>query len=640
MDSPEKLGWDLSFDIIGDGIRDAISGLKNLVSGLAQTREKLSESDKAAGRFIDAMGKMREANGRFVEGVRGTSQALSGLTTVMGGVATAAAVMAAAVAAGVKLLDAYGDKAIKAFGERGSAIRAYTTLLGDAKQAELEFYKAQQLAARTDLTAEATQKAQQQLLVAGFRGQDKDATLLAGLDLASISPGDKNEALKSFARATAQIKQKGKLQQEELLQLAEGASLGTGFVKSELVKILGVKDTDAVDKKQKKGEITADQGLLAIQRAVLAQLGTQKLGEYATGSSGTLTGLLSNRDEAFDNLLKSFDSEVLPGVQRYKDALKSQGEVMDVTTEKGQSVVLVMQDLANTSLSLKSSWTEFTTGFAESFSKAYNDVMAELGINQKGLDELSAAAKRFGEVIGKVVGPVIGVFVRSFEYIAPVINAVSNGIEYLSVTLSTLGEVIADLLAGDIKEVRADLQRLRNSYATIGAPEDKSDAARKKERESLNAYFDSAPDDGGVVQGGGGGVASPYGPKALKNFGGYKLKGAGGSSKGGGGKGGGGGGGGGLSSYVGYDYGPLSLEGGGLGASLPAASIGAMQSQAEAALLPTIQAAASVKSDVNVEKVEIIIDGSNLSKGDIAEAVADVLRNVGRNARNPAPNRD
>ena len=637
MDAPEKLGWDLTFDVIGDGIRDAISGLKNLATSLTQTREKLSESDKAAGRFIDTMGRMREANGRFVEGVRGASQALSGLSTAMGSVTTAAAVLGAAVVAGVKLLDSYGDKAIKAFGERGSAIRAYTTLLGDAKQAELEFYKAQQLAARTDLTAEATQKAQQQLLVAGFRGQDKDATLLAGLDLASISPGDKNEALKSFARATAQIKQKGKLQQEELLQLAEGASLGTGFVKSELVKILGVKDTDAVDKKQKKGEITADQGLLAIQRAVLAQLGTQKLGEYATGSSGTLTGLLSNRDEAFDNLLKSFDSEVLPGVERYKDALKSQGEVMDVTTEKGKSVVLVMQDLANTSLSLKSSWTEFTTGFVESFSKAYNDVMAELGVNQQGLNEVSEASRRFGEVLGKV-GTGIGAIVRAFDYVSPIIDAVAHGIQYLGVTLSTLGEIIVDLVSGDIKEVHADLQRLRNSYATIGAPEDKSDAARKKERDSLYAYFDSAPDDGGVVQGGGGGVASPYGAKGLKNFGSYKLKGAGGSSKsGGGGKGGGGGG---LSTYSGYDYGPLTLEGGGLGASLPAASIGALQSQAEAALLPAIQAAASVKSDVTVEKVEIVIDGTNLDKGDIAEAVVDVLRNIGRFARNPAPKRD
>ena len=64
MDGAEKLGWDLSFDIIGDGIRDAISGLRNLASGLVQTRERLSEADKAAGRFIDAMGQIGRASCR------------------------------------------------------------------------------------------------------------------------------------------------------------------------------------------------------------------------------------------------------------------------------------------------------------------------------------------------------------------------------------------------------------------------------------------------------------------------------------------------------------------------------------------------------------------------------------------------
>ena len=69
---------------------------------------------------------------------------------------------------------------------------------------------------------------------------------------------------------------------------------------------------DAVDKQMKSGSVTSEQGLLAIQRAIVAQLGTKKLGEYAVGSSGTVAGLQSNREEAFDNLLKSFDSEACP----------------------------------------------------------------------------------------------------------------------------------------------------------------------------------------------------------------------------------------------------------------------------------------------------------------------------------------
>jgi len=620
MDAPEKLGWDLTFDVIGDGIRDALSGLKNLVTGLAATREKLSESDKAAGRFIDTMGRMREANGRFVEGLGSANAGLSKLTVTLGDVIGVAKTAYDVLTSGARALDAYGDKAIKAFGERGSAIRAYTTLLGDAKQAELEFYKAQQLAARTDLTAEATQKAQQQLLVAGFRGQDKDATLLAGLDLASISPGDKNEALKSFARATAQIKQKGKLQQEELLQLAEGASLGTGFVKSELVKILGVKDTDAVDKKQKKGEITADQGLLAIQRAVLAQLGTQKLGEYATGSSGTLTGLLSNKGEAFDNILKGIDSELLPAVKRYKESLVASTDVLNVETRDGANLSIVLQDLANTSLEVKSAQETFTTSFLKEFGSSYTQGLRELGLSElelkNGFEELRGVAKELGSAMGG-----LGELIAKISHPAKAL-----GIE------DAVFEARA-FLYGEKNDEGNYVTRLTAKQA---ARQDEDFATRKALADAANGKGEVQ----GTTTGGGGAAANPYGSVALKNFGGYRLKGEKAASKSkGGGKGGGGGG---LSTYGGYDYGPLTLEGGGGGAAmLPSASIGALQSQAEAALLPTIQAAASVKSgDTIVEQVDIHIDGSDLSKGDIAEAVVDVLRNIGRFARNPAPKRD
>lgn len=452
---------DLSFSLDFD-VRDA--GLRGAASALGSLRAELGAGQRATIEFEGAAGKLRAT----IENVGGAAEkaggALSAVKSAAGLLASAFAVVGGAIVGAGKALDDFGDKAIKSFGERSSAIRAYTTLLGSASMAETEFAKAQQLAARTDLTAEATQKAQQQLLVAGLRGPTKDALLLGGLDLASITPGDKNEALKSFARATGQVAQKGKLQSEELLQLAEGSSLGSGFVKAELQKILGVKDNAAVDKKLQKGEVNSDQGLLAIQRAILAQLGTQQLGQYATGSSGSLTGLISNRDESFENLLKSFDSEVIPAVTRYKEALTRQGEALDTTREQGQNAVIVLQDFSNTSIALKAAWTDFTTGFIESFTSSYTEAMAALGVNQTGLDNMGAAAMRLGEILGNV-GTGVAVVVRAFDYMGTVINVIATGVQGLGAILSTLGEVLADLAAGDFVEVKKDYQRLKDSLS-------------------------------------------------------------------------------------------------------------------------------------------------------------------------------
>ena len=66
------------------------------------------------------------------------------------------------------------------------------------------------------------------------------------------------------------------------------------------------------------GQVTAQQGIAAVQQAILQTLGTQKLGQFATGAAGSLAGQLSNRDEALDILLKSSRAKPLPAVKAYK----------------------------------------------------------------------------------------------------------------------------------------------------------------------------------------------------------------------------------------------------------------------------------------------------------------------------------
>ena len=366
----------------------------------------------------------------------------------------------------VNALGQFGDSSIKAFGERTSTIRGYTTFLGgDRGQAELEFYRAQQFAQKTDFTSQTIEQGQSRLLAQGFRGHDLYATLFAASDLAAASPDDKNETLKRVTMALGQIKAKGKLQSEELTgQLAE-AGLSTTLVREEIRKALGLKNIGAVDKKISAGEVSADVALPAIQRAILAQLHTTKAGEFATSSAGSLTSLISNRDEAFKNLLKSFDAdEALPAIGRYKDALRDQSAQLDIATRSGKNMTLVLQDISNQAIEGKAAWTEFSTGFLESFGRTYASTLRT--INPGSLDDSSKSIETFGQSIGKL-GSVTAIAVHSFDGLATRIANFADLVTGESYERRRREVVEADQKTED--DVRnAALKRLADAGLTIG----------------------------------------------------------------------------------------------------------------------------------------------------------------------------
>lgn len=311
-------------------------------------------------------------------------------------------------------LGQFGDTSIKAFGERTSTIRGYTTFLnGDRGQAELEFYRAQQFAQKTDFTSQTIEQGQSRLLAQGFRGHDLYATLFAASDLAAASPDDKNETLKRLVKGFTDVKAKGHLQGEELTTQFAEAGLNLVLVKEELRKSLGLKNIGAVDKAISSGSVSADVALPAIQRAILAQLHTTKAGEFATSSAGSLTSLISNRDEAFKNLLKSFDAdEALPAIGRYKDALRDQSAQLDIATRSGKNMALVLQDISNQAIDGKAAWTEFSTGFLESFGRTYTSTLRT--ISPSNIDDSSRSIETFGQSIGKL-GSVTAIAVHSFD---------------------------------------------------------------------------------------------------------------------------------------------------------------------------------------------------------------------------------
>lgn len=383
----ERLGFELDIDADTHKLPPAIQQLTLVNDKLANIGRSLERFEQGTRRMEGMERRARGVAGGFTEIASAVGLLERGL-----GVATKA----------WSVFDRAGDYAVKAMGERSATIRGYTQLLGgDKKQAGLEYYRAQEFAQKTDFSSEQIEKSQARLLAQGFRGKDLYATLFSAADLAAIMPGDKNQTLERVTMAMSQIKAKGKLQGEELTQQLAEAGLNTTLVKQQLAKAYGIKVGD-VDKKLSAGQVGADVALPAIQRAILQQLGTSKAGEYSTSSAGSITALISNRDEAVKNLLKGFDAdENLPGMDRYKKALKEQGALFDQNSKTGKQLSLVVQDFANAALDAKSAWSEFTNGFLDSFADSYTRTL-----NREGRDFNSEyttqALHNLGEAIGKL----------------------------------------------------------------------------------------------------------------------------------------------------------------------------------------------------------------------------------------------
>ena len=416
----ERLGFELDIDVDAHRLPQTVQQLAMMERHLLRLDGSIERFERSTRAMDSSASRMRNVAGSITELSSAISILSRGLT--LG-------------ASAWQAFDRGGDFAIKAMGERTATIRAYTQLLGgDKKGAALEYYRAQEFSQKTDFSSLQIEQAQARLMAQGFRDKDLYATLFSAADLAAIMPGDKNQTLERVTMALAQIKGKGKLQGEELTgQLAE-AGLNTTLVKQQIAKSLGIKVSE-VDKRMGKGEISSEVAIPAIQRAILAQLGTSKAGEFATSSAGSLTALISNRDEAIQNLLKGFDADAnLPGMERYKKALTEQGKLFDINTKTGRELSLVIQDLSNAAVDAKSGWTEFTSGFLESFADTYNREARRTGrdfnseYTAQALHNLGEAIGRLGSMASAAVGGTNGLVTNLAQVAA---NVIGRGADYV-----------------------------------------------------------------------------------------------------------------------------------------------------------------------------------------------------------------
>lgn len=487
MSTEQTFKWSLQFDLAGGG-----AALKQANSLLSQMSSQVSGASSKLGNFSGVMknafsGGSSGGGGGILGAVGNLKNALSGvqaggLSAVgslgrMAGMAGPVGVVAAAVVGlgiGIKKaydgIDAITERAIEGFSMRTSIMRSYSTILGSAQQAQERFNKVSELGLRTEFTREQLQGVDTRLMVSKFRGEEADKMLLTIADLASVVP--ENERAKKISNAGlafAQIKGLGYLRGEEIRQLM--GLLNVSTFKEEIGKAVGKKPED-VDKLIGSRKISADVAIAAAQRATLRDLGTSKLGEFSTGASGSISTMLSNREEAVQNAFLNIDPESLPGFKRYKDAIEGVTQAMNASTESGKNVKFALEDLSNIGMSFRAAGNSFVSGFIESFAESYRKAVSAFGGDSKSVgssfDMLTEAMKKVGTVVG-YVGYAAGFLSRGFEKVGTVAGFVSDIVSvawgaikdaavFASGPLQIIGEILSALgkVAGFVYQMIKD----------------------------------------------------------------------------------------------------------------------------------------------------------------------------------------
>lgn len=239
--------------------------------------------------------------------------------------ATALGAVAAVAAAGFVKLTGYVREA-QAF--RESTSFAFEKLLGSKQEAAKALQVANRIAFDTGQDLRETMTGLNSLLAQGFDVKFADQLMRAMADLRVLNP---QANMSGIIRAISQIKSTGRLQGDELMQLAE-AGLNIDKVYKQIAASMGIVDkegesaTAQVRKLQEAGKISSDTAIKAIMDSLKAQTGKEfgKLSSEKADKSleGTLKRIGVLRDELVQTMGVDW-SPLVGAAQALMEAMKS-----------------------------------------------------------------------------------------------------------------------------------------------------------------------------------------------------------------------------------------------------------------------------------------------------------------------------
>lgn len=285
---------------------------------------------------------------------------------VMKGIDKITDVASEAARAGFEMMK-FGERSRLAFGQLAQHAGADPSKL---------FKKTRQMSKDFGLDLEDTTDKFKELLMLQFSPKQAENIIKMSSDLRGF--GVEEEKISSVISTMGQIKSKGKLQGEEMLQLQE-AGISGELVKKAIAKRMGV-DYSQVDKLQSAGKVSSDVAIASIQDAIIAKTGEKNLGDTGKNfANSTIEGKLNRMKALFQDFGLTLADRVSPAVNRALEKITT--KLNDFfNSDKGQAFV------------------DKIGGFLETVSDKLADWIALLVDNQ------GAAMYAAGQTMGKNAG--------------------------------------------------------------------------------------------------------------------------------------------------------------------------------------------------------------------------------------------
>lgn len=345
------LSWTLELvDRISPSAKAAMRALAGVQSQLRAVQGALGR--RMADPFSGALAGARRLRGGLQTLGQSGRRALAGLAG--GPVAQLGAGLAAsAAAAGVGVV-ALGRNIVQQAAYRESALTSLRASLGTSEEAAVAFRNAIQIANQTPLDTNQVVDATNQLAGAGFRGGQLTSILSIATDVGAVGG---NDAMASVIRAVGQIRAKGKLASEELMQIREAAPSIAQHLTPALAQVMNITGDEATVSRGVQAAISAgrvsgemfNRAFLEAGRRMNGATGGA-LGGVARAQSQTLGGSLSNLSNAWDNLLLMMNDSSgglanLPGLQAFRETINATIGALDVSTPGGMRAMTALSTL-------------------------------------------------------------------------------------------------------------------------------------------------------------------------------------------------------------------------------------------------------------------------------------------------------
>lgn len=378
-----------------DKVRGPAQSATKALDRLNAVSKRLQKTERAGAKLDRS--RRRGQGGRAAGGGGGKSS-FGGMVDVLGGnLMTAALSKVTSLAMGI----ASAGAEMVSFGQ--TTRLAFSNLAKHGADPEKLFEHSRALAKRFGLDVMETTDQYKKFLALQFDPKGADKLIRMGADLQAL--GVKAEDVQGVFTALGQIKGKGKLQGDEMLQLAE-RGISTALITEEIGKLMGGKSAGEVQKLQAAGKVTADIALEAIEKAINRKLQQSELGESgAKFADKTIAGMVGRAKALWqDSALTAVGKMAEPLTD-----LASKGiTALDgfLSSKTGVDTINRIAD----GLAKAAEWTGvLATSFGDAFGETFTQSIKPLGAVFGLFGEGTTAAQSLGKALGEMTAFAVGV---------------------------------------------------------------------------------------------------------------------------------------------------------------------------------------------------------------------------------------